>query len=93
MHMYTEESRRNYHQVLVLLLRLRQCCVHPCLIQEDMNAFVSAIEAAVDDPEIATELNRALRKEGAEFVQKVKDRRKEVAKARMAAEKEVSRLS
>ena len=58
-----------------------------------MNAFVSAIEAAVDDPEIATELNRALRKEGAEFVQKVKDKRKEVAKARMAAEKEVSRLS
>ena len=57
-----------------------------------MNAFVSAIEAAVDDPEIATELNRALRKEGAEFVQKVKDKRKEVAKARMAAEKEVSRL-
>ncbi|KAL1667297.1 SNF2 family N-terminal domain-containing protein [Schizophyllum commune] len=79
---------KNYHQVLVLLLRLRQCCVHPCLIQEDMNAFVSAIEAAVDDPEIATELNRALRKEGAEFVQKVKDKRKEVAKARMAAEKE-----
>ena len=58
-----------------------------------MNAFVSAIEAAVDDPEIATELNRALRKEGAEYVQKVKDKRKEVAKARMAAEKEVSRLS
>ncbi|KAL1695226.1 SNF2 family N-terminal domain-containing protein [Schizophyllum commune] len=79
---------KNYHQVLVLLLRLRQCCVHPCLIQEDMNAFVSAVEAAVDDPEVATELNRALRKEGAEFVQKVKDKRKEVALARMAAEKE-----
>ncbi|KAL1744579.1 SNF2 family N-terminal domain-containing protein [Schizophyllum fasciatum] len=79
---------KNYHQVLVLLLRLRQCCVHPCLIQEDMNAFVSAFEAAVQDPEIATELNRALRREGAEFVQKVKDSRKEVVRARMAAEKE-----
>ncbi|TRM55791.1 SNF2 family N-terminal domain-containing protein [Schizophyllum amplum] len=79
---------KNYQQVLVLLLRLRQCCVHPCLIQEGMNAFVSAVEADVQDPEVATELNRALRKEGAEFVQKVKDSRKEVALARIAAEKE-----
>ena len=32
--------RRNYHQVLVLLLRLRQICSHPSLIQEEGVAFV-----------------------------------------------------
>ena len=62
---------RNYHQVLVLLLRLRQICSHPSLIQEGGVTFVDPNEAHVN-PEFATELTRACRLVSSEFVDKLK---------------------
>ncbi|KAF8970384.1 P-loop containing nucleoside triphosphate hydrolase protein [Flammula alnicola] len=79
-------SRRNYHQVLVLLLRLRQICSHASLIQEDGVAFVHPDEADVS-PEFATELTRARRLVSSEFVAKMKEKFKQDALARMEAEK------
>ena len=79
---------RNYHQVLVLLLRLRQICSHPSLIQEDGVAFVDPNEADVK-PEFATELTRARRLVSPEFVDKMKEKFKQAALARIQAEKEV----
>ena len=61
---------RNYHQVLVLL-RLRQICSHPSLIQEGGVTFVDPNEAYVN-PEFATELTRACRLVSSEFVDKLK---------------------
>ncbi|PPQ65989.1 hypothetical protein CVT26_010649 [Gymnopilus dilepis] len=79
---------KNYHQVLVLLLRLRQVCSHPCLIQEgNGKAFVRPDEAKVK-AEVATELTRARRLVSAEFVIDMKRKFLENALARMQAEKE-----
>lgn len=80
---------RNYHHVLVLLLRLRQICSHPCLIQEDGVAFVHPDEAKVK-PQFATELTRARRLVSSEFVEKMKEKFKQDALNRMQAEKQVS---
>lgn len=80
---------RNYHQVLVLLLRLRQICSHPSLIQEDGVAFVRPDEAHVK-PEFATELTRARRLVSSEFVDKMVTKFKQQALTRMQAEKQVS---
>lgn len=89
-----QSACRNYSQVLVLLLRLRQVCSHPCLIQEDGGAFIAADE--FDDesakPENCEELSRARRLLGPEFVSKVKENFKQAALARMAVEKEVRRI-
>jgi SNF2 family DNA or RNA helicase len=79
---------RNYHQVLVLLLRLRQICSHPSLIQEDGITFVYPNEADVN-PEFATELTRARRLVSPEFVDKLKEKFKVSALMRLQAEKEV----
>ncbi|EKM56552.1 uncharacterized protein PHACADRAFT_207772 [Phanerochaete carnosa HHB-10118-sp] len=76
---------KNYHQVLVLLLRLRQICSHPSLIQEEGVAFV-----ANDDEETGakyTELVRAERIMGAEFVSRMQAKFKQAMLDRMAAEK------
>ncbi|KAF9486204.1 hypothetical protein BDN70DRAFT_822530 [Pholiota conissans] len=78
---------KNYHQVLVLLLRLRQICSHPCLIQEDGVAFVHRDDAKVR-PKVATELTRASRLVSPEFVEKMKAKMKQEALNRMQAEKE-----
>lgn len=81
---------RNYHQVLVLLLRLRQVCSHPCLIQEGGGAYLAPDE--VDDnikPELATELTRARRLVSAEFVRMMQEKFKQAMQTRMQAEKEV----
>ncbi|PPQ82538.1 hypothetical protein CVT25_007147 [Psilocybe cyanescens] len=77
---------KNYHQVLVLLLRLRQVCSHPSLIQEDGVAFVNPDEADVK-PEFSTELTRARRLVSPEFVAKMKERFLQDALARIEAEK------
>ncbi|KAJ3780230.1 SNF2 family N-terminal domain-containing protein, partial [Lentinula aff. detonsa] len=76
---------KNYHHVLVLLLRLRQCCSHPALIQEDGAPFVEPDEVD-DDPGII--LKRARELVSAEFVYKMKAKFREAALVRMRAEKE-----
>lgn len=77
---------------MVLLLRLRQICSHPSLIQENGNAFVTAeeLEEHSKDAEGSThpDLIRARRTLGPEFVAKMKARFKETVLKRMAAEKE-----
>ncbi|KAJ3821535.1 SNF2 family N-terminal domain-containing protein [Lentinula raphanica] len=75
---------KNYHHVLVLILRLRQCCSHPALIQEDAVAFVQADE--LDDA--GKVLKRARELVSVEFVSKLKAKFKEAMLERMKAEKE-----
>ena len=87
-HVLTSSSR-NYHQVLVLLLRLRQICSHPCLIQEDVAAFVGADEDTNVKAEVASEVSRAHKLMSAGWVDEVKRRLKDRMVARMEAEKEV----
>lgn len=74
--------------MLVLLLRLRQICSHPSLIQEEGVAFIA------DDNEEAgakhTELVRAERILGVEFVRRMRAKYKQVMLDRIAAEKAVS---
>ncbi|KAJ4468754.1 SNF2 superfamily protein [Lentinula aciculospora] len=75
---------KNYHHVLVLLLRLRQCCVHPSLIQEEGIAFV-----APDELDSAGRvLKRARELVSPEFVTKVKTKFREALLERMRVEKE-----
>ena len=81
---------RNYHHVLVLLLRLRQICSHPSLIAEDGHADVLHHESDEDfRVEFANELTRARRLVSDEFVSKMKEKFKREALARIEAEKEV----
>ncbi|KAF8067663.1 SNF2 family N-terminal domain-containing protein [Lyophyllum atratum] len=82
---------KNYSQVLVLLLRLRQICSHPSLIQEGAAAFISPDEADDGDeaaPGSNKELARARRLVSPEFVTKMKSKFKTAALQRIAAEKE-----
>ncbi|KAF8828141.1 hypothetical protein HHX47_DHR4000954 [Lentinula edodes] len=76
---------KNYHHVLVLLLRLRQCCAHPSLIQEDGVAFVAPDE--LDDA--GRVLKRARELVSEEFVTKLKTKFREAVLERMRAEKEL----
>ncbi|KAJ3999884.1 SNF2 superfamily protein [Lentinula boryana] len=76
---------KNYHHVLVLLLRLRQCCSHPALIQEDGTPFVESDEVGDDAGRI---LKRARELVSAEFVNKMRAKFREAALERMRAEKE-----
>ncbi|KAJ7136080.1 SNF2 family N-terminal domain-containing protein [Mycena epipterygia] len=79
---------KNYASVLVLLLRLRQLCSHPSLIQEgDGTHFLAPDE--VDEPEeYRDELARARAVMSADFVKKMKEKFKESALRRIQAEKE-----
>ena len=80
---------QNYHQVLVLLLRLRQICSHPALIQEDGVALVHPNEMDESvSAETRDELSRAMNLVSTEFVAKMKHKLKEIALRRMEAEKE-----
>lgn len=76
---------RNYSTVLVLLLRLRQCCSHPALIQEEGVAFVAPDE--LDDA--GRVLKRARDLVSPEFVANLKAKFKAIALERIEAEKEV----
>ena len=75
----------------MLLLRLRQICSHPSLIQEDGVAFVHPDEAHVK-PEFATELTRARRLVSPEFVTKMKEKFERQALVRMEMEKQASNI-
>lgn len=70
----------------MLLLRLRQICSHPSLIQEDGVAFVHPDEAEVQ-PEFATELTRAKRLVSPEFVTKMKEKFLNAVRVRMERER------
>ncbi|KAJ7054346.1 SNF2 family N-terminal domain-containing protein [Mycena amicta] len=78
---------KNYTSVLVLLLRLRQLCSHPALIQENGSHFLAPDED--DEPfEFRDVLARARKEVSSEFVKKMKDKYKDLALRRIAAEKE-----
>lgn len=78
---------RNYHQVLVLLLRLRQICSHPSLIAEDASALVSPEEAKQGVKLVfSSELTRASRLVSEEFVVKMKEKIKNQTLARARPE-------
>ncbi|EGO03554.1 hypothetical protein SERLA73DRAFT_69411 [Serpula lacrymans var. lacrymans S7.3] len=80
---------KNYTQVLVMLLRLRQICSHPALIQEDGVALVGPDDVCADssrDPQ--QELARARRLVSAQFVDKLKHKYKEAALRHMQEEKD-----
>lgn len=74
--------------VLVLLLRLRQVCAHPCLITESGAAFISPGEVE-DTNGIYAELARAQRSMGLDFVVNMKEKFKGLALERMQAENAV----
>lgn len=74
--------------MLVLLLRLRQVCSHPSLIQENGLAYVRPGEEA-DTSDRNAELLRAAQLVGGAFVERERTKRKEIALARVAAEKKV----
>lgn len=80
---------RNYHNVLTLLLRLRQICSHPCLIQEEASAFVAVEDVDHSRPEIASVLTKAAKLVSPEFVEEMKKKLKDVMLQRIAAEKKV----
>lgn len=74
-----------------MLLRLRQLCSHPSLIQEDGVAFVGPDEYTVSNggQEKHAELMRAAKLVSQDFVERMKAKLKEVVLERMAAEEEV----
>ncbi|KAG6855888.1 hypothetical protein H0H87_009686, partial [Tephrocybe sp. NHM501043] len=78
---------KNYHQVLVLLLRLRQICSHPSLIQEGGSGLTSPNEAEEDGSSFNGELARARKLVSTEFVTKMKATFKASALQRMEVER------
>ena len=82
-----------YDTVLVMLLRLRQICCHPSLIQENGVASVAPGDLdEVGDHDTRGELIRAGEIISPGFVSKMKERLKYSTLRRLAAEKEVSHL-
>ncbi|KAF8647982.1 hypothetical protein AX16_006412, partial [Volvariella volvacea WC 439] len=79
---------KNYHQVLVLLLRLRQICSHPALIQEGADAFIDPNDTDHTSARLADELRRAAQLVSTEFVQRMKSKLRTTMLNRIAAEKE-----
>ena len=75
---------KNYANVLVMLLRLRQVCGHPSLIQEDF------LNAAVDDPDAERRLamNKAKAAMGQDWVIETKKRRLHSAAERVKSGKD-----
>ncbi|KAH8921011.1 hypothetical protein BT69DRAFT_1351971 [Atractiella rhizophila] len=72
---------KNFAQVLVMLLRLRQICNHPCLITEDMNPF----ELSAEDTK--SEVARALQESGHDFVMRLKRMLRDRFEEKVEAEK------
>jgi hypothetical protein len=70
-----------------MLLRLRQVCSHPALIQETSEALVAAdqLDGGYD---LKAELARAVRLVSSDFVTKLKAKYFQCALARIQAEKE-----
>jgi SNF2 family DNA or RNA helicase len=71
-----------------MLLRLRQVCSHPALIQETSDALVAA-DQLIDGHDLKAELARAARLVSTDFVRKLKEKYFQDASARIQAEKEV----
>lgn len=74
--------------VLVLLLRLRQICSHPALIQEGSKALIRPDEEECSTLDASEDLSRARQFVGSEFVDKMKQKFMEITLRRMEAEKE-----
>ena len=72
-----------------MLLRLRQICVHPALIQESCEALVASNELT-SKRDLQAERARAARLVSIQFVSKLMTQYKEAAMARVLAEREVS---
>lgn len=81
---------KNYHQIFVMILRLRQLCSHSSLIQDDMTSHLTIGDQDDDGltQDNRDELARASQLLGVNFVAKMKDQRMKFAQERMAAEKE-----
>lgn len=79
---------KRHRQVLVLLLRLRQVCSHPSLIQENGLAYIRPGEEA-DRSNRNAELLRAVETIGSGFVERVREKYRQIAMERMEAEKQV----
>lgn len=71
-----------------MLLRLRQVCSHPALIQETSEALVAADELN-GGHDLKAELGRAARLMSSDFVAKLKAKYLQCALARIQAEREV----
>ncbi|KAJ7148304.1 SNF2 family N-terminal domain-containing protein [Mycena filopes] len=78
---------KNYASVLVMLLRLRQLCSHPALIQENGTHFLVPDEAN-EPEEYRDEIARARAIMPADFVEAIQAKLKDVTLRRMEAEKE-----
>lgn len=81
---------KNYSQVLVLLLRLRQCCVHPALIAQYEDAFLQkgeVRESGEDAENMINELMRAETIKGEQWVIDVRRKFLNDARERIEAEK------
>lgn len=74
-----------------MLLRLRQICSHPALIQETSDALV-VTDQLIGGYDLKAELARAARLVSTDFVSKLKQKYFQDALARIQVEKEV-RLS
>lgn len=92
LHVDRHEFDRNYHQVLVLLLRLRQVCSHASLIQEDCSAFTHVDDVNLK-PDLAKEVTRARRVVSSDFVDRMKAKFKQAALYRIEAENNVGFFS
>ncbi|KAJ7148251.1 SNF2 family N-terminal domain-containing protein [Mycena filopes] len=77
---------KNYASVLVMLLRLRQLCSHPALIQENGTHFLVPDEAN-EPEEYRDEIARARAIMPADFVEAIQAKLKDVTLRRMEAEK------
>lgn len=71
-----------------MLLRLRQICVHPALIQETCDTLIASDEIEAGHDWIV-EQTRAAQLVSTDFVLKMRVKYKEAAMARVRAEKEV----
>ncbi|KLO17670.1 hypothetical protein SCHPADRAFT_900413 [Schizopora paradoxa] len=79
---------KNYYQVLVMLLRLRQVCSHTSLITEDDSEDILIVDEDGDDTiNRKEELFHVQTMLGREFVSKLKLKLKDIALERMEAEK------
>ncbi|ORY40897.1 SNF2 family N-terminal domain-domain-containing protein [Leucosporidium creatinivorum] len=76
---------KNYAHVLVMLLRLRQVCFHPCLIAEGYEALAADNKK---EHENAAELQRAVDVLKQKAVDKIREQRLELAVERCKVEKE-----
>ncbi|KIK40408.1 hypothetical protein CY34DRAFT_807271 [Suillus luteus UH-Slu-Lm8-n1] len=81
------QAKFNRFLLLVLLLRLRQVCSHPALIQETSEALVAADELN-GGHDLKAELARTARLMSSDFVAKLKAKYLQCALARIQAERE-----